>query len=371
MVLMTADTIGGVWQYALELAAALGTHGVRIALATMGAPLTAAQRAEVSELGHVTVHESAYRLEWMPESSPHVRRAGEWLLELERRLAPDVVHLNQFAFGALPFAAPALVVAHSCVLSWWQAVHGTPAPAEWDRYRTLVRNGLAGARLVIAPTRAMLSSVELYYGMAPGLVIPNARSQGRYRPGPKQAVIFSAGRLWDAAKNVAALDAIADRLPWPVRVAGSMLHPDGHVQEPRHLDVLGKLSTRAMSRELARTAIYALPARYEPFGLSVLEAALAGCALVLGDIPSLREVWGPAAVYVDPNEPSALGAILARLIADRALRQGLAHAARARALTYTPERQAKAYLEAYATALASARDPHQSTTSGEFHACAS
>ncbi len=32
-----------------------------------------------------------------------------------------------------------------------------------------------------------------------------------------------------------------------------------------------------------------LPARYEPFGLSVLEAALSGCALVLGDIPSLRE----------------------------------------------------------------------------------
>jgi hypothetical protein len=37
-VLMTADTVGGVWTYALELAAGLGEHGVEVAIATMGAP---------------------------------------------------------------------------------------------------------------------------------------------------------------------------------------------------------------------------------------------------------------------------------------------------------------------------------------------
>ena len=42
----------------------------------------------------------------------------------------------------------------------------------------------------------------------------------------------------------------------------------------------------------ARAGIYALPAVYEPFGLSVLEAALSGCALVLGDIPSLARNLG-------------------------------------------------------------------------------
>jgi glycogen synthase len=55
----------------------------------------------------------------------------------------------------------------------------------------------------------------------------------------------------------------------------------------------------------ARASIYALPARYEPFGLSALEAALSGCALILGDIPSLREVWLEAAPYVSPDDESA------------------------------------------------------------------
>ena len=49
---------------------------------------------------------------------------------------------------------------------------------------------------------------------------------------------------------------------------------------------------------MGRAAIYALPARYEPFGLSILEAALSGCALVIGDIPSLREIWADAALFV-------------------------------------------------------------------------
>jgi glycosyltransferase involved in cell wall biosynthesis len=102
-----------------------------------------------------------------------------------------------------------------------------------------------------------------------------------------------------------------------------------------------------MARWLGWASIYCLPARYEPFGLSALEAALAGCALVLGDIPSLREVWGDAAVFVPPNEPPALRQALQQLIHDPARRTQLATAARARAARYGPQRMADAYLSAY------------------------
>jgi hypothetical protein len=123
-VLMTADTVGGVWSHALELAAGLGRRGVQVALATMGAPPSDLQRAQVAALPTVTLHESSYRLEWMADPWRDVRAAGDWLLRLERQLQPDLVHLNQFAFGALPFVAPTVLVAHSCVLSWWRAVYG-------------------------------------------------------------------------------------------------------------------------------------------------------------------------------------------------------------------------------------------------------
>ena len=51
---------------------------------------------------------------------------------------------------------------------------------------------------------------------------------------------------------------------------------------------------------MARTAVFVSPALYEPFGLAVLEAAQAGCALVLSDIPTFRELWDGVALFVAP-----------------------------------------------------------------------
>jgi glycosyltransferase involved in cell wall biosynthesis len=374
-VLMTADTVGGVWHYAVELASALGARGVHVALATMGAPLTALQRRQIGRVPTARVYESRYQLEWMPDPWDDVARAAAWLLRLEHEVHPDIIHVNQFAFGALPFDAPALVVTHSCVLSWWRAVHGKAAPRAWNRYRTAVRQGLAHAAVVVAPTRAMLKSVCANYDYCgEGLVIPNGRSAERYPVGAKEPIILAAGRIWDCAKNLTALETVAPQLPWPVRVAGSNSHPGGGVRQSCGVHALGELAPEQLAKEFARAAIYALPARYEPFGLSVLEAALAGCALVLGDVPSLREVWGPAALYVAPDDHAALRECLARLIADRLLRESLARAARVRALTYTPERMAGAYLTAYSIALQATRlsrlDP-SAVFPAESRACAS
>jgi glycosyltransferase involved in cell wall biosynthesis len=297
-----------------------------------------------------------------------VAGAGEWLLELERELDADVVHLNQFAFGSLRFVAPKLVVAHSCVLSWWRAVHGTAAPPEWDRYRDTVKRGLEGAALVAAPTLAMLQTLRENYGYArEGIVVPNGRDAARYRAEPKEPVIFAAGRLWDSAKNLAALEAVAPDLAWPVRVAGSTVDPGGGVRVARAVQPLGELAPEALADELSRAAIYALPARYEPFGLSVLEAALSGCVLVLGDIASLREVWSDAAIYVKPDDHAGLRETLAGLIEDPPRRARLARAAREHALMYTAERKAAAYLTAYEALMGGGASPQFALE----HACAS
>jgi glycogen synthase len=294
-------------------------------------------------------YESTYKLEWMQDPWDDVDRAGDWLLDIEQEFRPDVVHLNQFAFGALPFRAPTLLVAHSCVLSWWRAVHGEEAPPAWDEYRTRVRRGLAAASLVAAPSRAMLRTLVLGYGFEhAALVLPNGRDPALFRPGAKRGCIFAAGRLWDAGKNLDALQSVAAQLPWPVYLAGSAVHPDGGGTLSSSVCCLGELSTGDLARQLSAAAIYALPARYEPFGLSVLEAALSACALVLGDIPSLREIWGPAALYVDPDDHTALEAALRRLISDPMDRLRRGEAALARASHFSAERMADAYLAAYA-----------------------
>ena len=350
-ILMTADTVGGVWTYAIDLATALAARGTEVVLATMGAPMSEDQRDQVDALG-LAVHESELALEWMPDPWEEVDRAGDWLLELAAREAVDLVHLNGFVHGALDWPVPAVVVAHSCVVSWWRAVHGEDPPPAWDEYRRRVTAGLAAADRVVAPTAAMLRALEeAYLPCDHARVIPNGRGPRRTRALPRGPLVLSAGRLWDEAKNLAALDRAAPAIPWPVAVAGAWRHPDGRAVRARHLELLGALSPAELADWMARASIYAAPARYEPFGLAALEAALSGCALVLGDIPSLREVWGDAALFVSPDDDSALARAICRLIADPVARAGAAAAARARALLHDIDRTAEAYLAAYRDAL--------------------
>jgi glycosyltransferase involved in cell wall biosynthesis len=68
---------------------------------------------------------------------------------------------------------------------------------------------------------------------------------------------------------------------------------------------------------------------------------------VLGDIPSLREVWGDAALYADPSDDRALRDALGRLIDDEHERRDLAERARRRAERYGSDRMASDYLRLY------------------------
>ncbi len=344
---MTTDTVGGVWTYSLELAQALLAHDVEIVLATMGPLPTPEQIAEAESVRSITLHTSAYRLEWMDDPWRDVERAGEWLLDLERQVRPDIVHLNGYAHGALNWSAPCVIAGHSCVFSWWHAVKREPPPDLWDRYRQEVRRGLRAAQPVMAPTEAMLSSLIQHYGPLPqARVIPNCRRGSIFHGGPKEPLVLAAGRAWDEAKNIAALERAAPKLAWPVYVAGEEEHPNGGAMDLHHVHKLGKLSTRQMIDWYARASIYALPARYEPFGLSALEAALSGCALVLGDIPSLREVWGDAAVFVAPDGDTQLEAAINELASDHVRLGEMSDRAWLRAKRYSPERMARQYMDA-------------------------
>lgn len=347
--LMTADTVGGVWTYALDLAQELQGYGIDVALATMGLPLTAEQRTAVEQRQNLTVFESTFKLEWMAAPWDDVTAAGAWLLELEALTQPDVVHLNGYTHGALPWQSPTLIVGHSCVFSWFAAVKKTQPAVTWERYRREVTRGLRAADLVTAPTAAMLTALRTHYGtFAAAAPIYNGRRATSFPPLVKEPCILTVGRVWDAAKNVAALEQVAARLPWPIFVAGEAQHPEGGEVRLRHVQCLGRLAPADLAVWLGRAAIFALPARYEPFGLAALEAGLAGCALVLGDIPSLREVWGDAALFVPPEQPEALAAALQGLIQDLGWRARMAQRARARALRYTPERMARDYVALYA-----------------------
>jgi glycogen synthase len=354
--LMTTETLGGVYSYSLGLLRELTGEGWEIALATMGPPPTPAQRAELRSLRGVEVFESCFQLEWMDDPWRDVDAAGDWLLDLEHRTKPDAIHLNGYSHAVLPWTAPILVVGHSCALSWWVAVFGEAPPDRYDEYRRRVSRGLAAASALVTPTHGMLSNLAARYGpLPPAYVISNGVKISDWQPGPKESLFLATGRLWDRAKNLAVLNDIAGELPWPVHVAGERCA----IESPRsnRMVLLGRLDQRDLAERLSRAAVFVHPACYEPFGLAPVEAACCGCALLLGDIETLREVWGDAAVYVDPCDRNALVGAAHSLASNHVLRRDLAARARDRAARYCVRRMARAYIACPPSSPDSPREP--------------
>jgi glycosyltransferase involved in cell wall biosynthesis len=352
-VLMTADTVGGVWTYALELCRGLKRHNVEVTLFTMGCAPDEQQRRDIAQISNVSLIPTDFRLEWMRDCEDDLVDSGELLLALEQKIKPDLIHVNGYWHAALPFCAPVLSVAHSCVPSWWDACRGTALPPEWAPYRAWVHEAILAADMVIAPTEAFLGEFQRLHGApASSRVIWNGRDPASFRTGPKHELILSAGRLWDEAKNMTLLCKAARDLGIRVAVAGDASGPEGDPVELDDVAVLGKLTPDELAQWMRNAAFFVAPSRYEPFGLTILEAALSGCALVLGNIHSLRELWRDAAVFVDPDDLRGLRRIL-RTLADHPTRAAeLGRKARARAETYSAARMADAYYDTYSSLVA-------------------
>lgn len=339
--LITSDTVGGVWTYTQELVTGLVQAGHRVTLLSFGRLPFAHQTSWMEDLPSVDYRPTEYRLEWMEVSERDIEESRNYLTLVAEEVKPDLLHLSQYCYGDLPIALPKVVMAHSDVVSWWVAVHGKePEATPWiRRYRARVMSGLRGADVVVAPSHWMLEALsEHYFRPEQSRVIHNGRTPASFDPArKKQDFILSVGRLWDPAKQVALL--YGRELPWPVRIVGWREEPgkpgkDTLPSDRSNLELLPPQSQSQLHELYAQAAIYVAPSRYEPFGLSPLEAALSRCTLVMNDNPVFHELWGDCALYFDKDDADDLSRLLYELSRNRAMREEYAEKA------YTRARQA-------------------------------
>jgi glycogen synthase len=348
-IFMTTDTVGGVWSYSIDLARHLCGQNSNILLAAMGRRATDSQRKEAEGVQGLEFVDSEFPLEWMPGTSDEaLAEASEWLLQLSRQFRPDVVHLNDYVHAGAGWDVPTVVVGHSCVFSWWLAVHGCAPPAEWQNYKRRVTRGLTAASAVVAPSHSMAKSLGQLHGCDPNKLTVISNFSGlKTSPKPKRPEIFAAGRFWDPAKNLRLLEQIAPDIEWPIRVAGDLTEPNNDGVVPAGVHVEGFLSRAEMADRLAGSSIFVHPAKYEPFGLSVLEAARSGCALVLSDIPSLRELWDGCALFASPEHASSWIGPLNNLISSAATRNEYGRRAFERSQAFSAADAGAAYTRLY------------------------
>ena len=348
-VLMTADTVGGVWTYCVELCRALQNYNVEFHLVTMGAKMKQWQLDEIEALENVHVYETEYKLEWMQSPWDDVEQSGKYLLELEERIQPDLIHLNSFSYGSLPFKAPKITVAHSDVFSWWKQVLSDVPSSDWNEYYKRVKEGLEQSDHIIAPSNTMKGFInDIYKPETKSTTIYNSRSKTLFYKRDKQPYIFSMGRVWDEGKNIKLLIEAASNINGEIRIAGdNTFETDSLEIKGSNITFLGKLNTTEIARELSLASIYVLPAKYEPFGLSALEAALSGCALVLGDIDSLREIWQDNAVYVNTNGAEELARTINKLLDDHVQLSAFASWAEKHSQHFSTDKMATGYFNIY------------------------
>jgi glycogen synthase len=352
-VLLTTDTVGGVWTFTKELTEQYLKMGHSVALMSFGRLPSHEQQSWCvqmrAEHGDSFFHDgSDAPLEWMQNNATAYEQGTSSIIKLAKKFSPDIVHSNQFCFGRLPLGLPTLVTAHSDVLSWADACKPNGLePSPWLHcYMNIVQQGLESADLVTAPTAWMRQELCRHFYVPCRIdVILNgislAPASDKHSDAPRAV---SVGRIWDEAKGLSTLTQIAS--PMPILIAGEDSFGDAS-QELMQSNVkfLGRLTQEQLVVLFRQSHVYLATSLYEPFGLAPLEAALCGCAIIARDLPSFREVWADAAAYF--TDTTSLERLLNILAKDGKALQLMQTAAMSRAKQFTAARMAEQYLNSY------------------------
>ena len=345
-ILLTTDAVGGIWCYSIELARALAVRGVEVVLAVLGPEPNPAQRHEADAIASLRLVLTGLSLDWLADSPEQINFAAEVLAAVAWQVDADTVHLHAPALmGRTTWPVPVVAVAHSCVGTWWRAVRGGALPSDLAWRAEATAHGIERADLVVVPSVSFATALRSCYGIVrPIEVVLNGRTAIDSKA-IRRAEALTAGRLWDEGKNVAALDAAARKLKWPVLAAGAATGPNGAQVKFDHLRVLGSLDSSTLATHYAQASVFVSLARYEPFGLTVLEAAQAGCALLLSDIPSFRELWDGAAIFVPIDAPEQTAGAMADLLGRAEICAFWGVRASQRAASFTVQQMTNATLE--------------------------
>ena len=117
------------------------------------------------------------------------------------------------------------------------------------------------------------------------------------------------------------------------------------------LRMLGHVADGDLVTLCARAGVFAYMSLYEGFGLPVIEAMAAGCAVVASNTTSIPEVAGDAALLVNPMDEAAITAGLLAVLEDEALAERLRAAGLARAAMFSWDRTVAGLLSCWRAAL--------------------
>ena len=129
-----------------------------------------------------------------------------------------------------------------------------------------------------------------------------------------------------------------------------------HSDPPDGVTFLGRVSEEVKHRTLATAEVFVAPQLGgESFGIVLVEAMAAGCALVASDLDPFRDVAGSAGRFFEPGDVGQLVQRVDEVLSDKSLSEQRSRAGRGRAGRYSWDVVGAAYRECYQEALRRSR----------------
>ena len=290
-------------------------------------------------------------------------------LEALRSFRPDVVHLHEPMSPGANYAA--LIATDLPAVGTFHAAH--PGRNGWyDAFRLPLRKMIERLSIRTAVSAEAQRNIETTFGVEceilPNGVDVKVFADAEPWPAPRPAVLF-VGRHEPRKGLGVLLDAFVglggDRdLPAPPElwVAGQGPQTDElRARRVPGVQWLGRISEPEKRRRLRAATVACFPSTEgESFGVVLLEAMAAGTAIVASDLSGYREVArvDREALLVEPGDPTALRAVLARVLAQPDLRSGLVASGRERAAEFSMAHLAAEFADRYES-LATSRVPER------------
>jgi glycogen(starch) synthase len=282
--------------------------------------------------------------------------AWEYALRLVGWWRPDLIHLHVFWLWDIArrmreaTGVPIVYTVHSLDVAEYELGNGPPeCLGQWNLQQAV----LAGADVIVAPTRSEMELVAQYCPAAAGRVavaghgvddLPRQGSEhGRNDTDDEPTVLF-VGRFVDRKgirELLAAIPTILEQVPQarfilvgghrgvgPEEMESWWLPPQLGSNRDR-IRFTGWLSQEETDQCYGASDILVVPSWYEPFGMVVLEGMLHGMAIAASSVGGPGEILEheSTGLLFQARNPDALAGAVIRLLQDVVFRRRLGEAA--------------------------------------------
>lgn len=347
--LMTTNVKNEIWDYSVILAGALLKQiDAEILMLSFGGEPTINQKAEAESLNVKFL---------FSDFSPAIFNDSEAKSLFEstvKEFNPHILHLNDCYINS-DFKKPGIFTFHNDLLNKKLCNFGINNINNYNyqdnnflKQKELINKSLNNADIIITQSRVPAEYLIKTYDLQKKIkIVYNGIDYKPYSGMRENINLLAHGNLSDRSKNISLLLNMAYKLPDNIKlkIIGDF-PPERRL--PRNVEFLNNLSGEELMNVYKTSSIYIAASSYESNGISSMQAAFSGCAVLAADIPVFKELWGDCACMFEKENLNSLMKTVNNLAENRNLLEITSRNCQAKALSvYNSKRMASEYINLY------------------------